>query len=248
MLLAIDAGNSRIKAAIFDPAGQIFWQITLPNHLITQLDIPSDFKVHRVMIANVAGKAHAEHLQKILIAHGLEHILWVKSKHLACGVKNNYAQPEQLGVDRWAALIAAWQRYQCTCLVVNIGTAVTIDILQRSEVETSSYAAEFLGGMIVPGLHLMQLALTQHTADLNWQEGQNVMYPINTADAISSGIHHAILGAIRLNYERLPTNAMVILSGGDAGVLVEYLKAINIRVVLEPNLVLQGLRLLEKVA
>ena len=76
---------------------------------------------------------------------------FIGAREKQCGVRNGYAKPAQLGSDRWAALIAAWHLVQRKCLVVDSGTATTIDTL--------SGQGEFVGGLILPGVELMQRSL-----------------------------------------------------------------------------------------
>jgi type III pantothenate kinase len=104
-------------------------------------------------------------------------------------ITNGYAQPGQLGTDRWAALIGARTLLgaQAT-LVVMCGTATTIDLLTAT--------GHFTGGVILPGLALMQTVLHERTAALPLSLGHVVAHPDCTADAIASGCLHAQAGAI----------------------------------------------------
>jgi type III pantothenate kinase len=149
-------------------------------------------------------------------------------------VKSGYAKPEQLGSDRWAALIGA--RHLCAgpCLVINAGTTMTIDALSGDGV--------FLGGCIVPGLALMQDALARNTAQLELAAGRFLYFPDNTADAIMSGAINALSGAVdrMLGYmqEAAGHEPLVVLSGGAADTLEPHLRG---RVERIDNLVLVGL-------
>ena len=155
-----------------------------------------------------------------------------------CGVKNSYETPSRLGSDRWAALIAAWHRLGHACLVINCGTATTVDAL--------SDAGEFMGGLIIPGITLMQQSLKLNTAQLQEEEGRLQSFPRNTADAIYSGVIQATLGAIEhqgVLLKNFGTNKMVscILSGGAADKIVAHL---GMRAERVDNLVLEGLKLI----
>ena len=66
---------------------------------------------------------------------------------MACGVRNGYDDPTRLGTDRWAAMVAAWQRGHAPCIVACAGTALTVDQLDDN--------GQFLGGAIVAGYHAM---------------------------------------------------------------------------------------------
>lgn len=252
-LLTIDAGNTRTKWALFNAVGELLNQGVCANANLAMVEfLPKSTLCKYVVIANVAGEKVAQMLTEKCVALGLT-ITWARASHLACSVKNNYDNPSQLGVDRWAAIIAAWYYYQSPCVMVNVGTAVTIDALASNK-----EGAEFLGGLILPGLNLMQQNLVQGTHDIASgvvnQIGKAANFPTNTADAVVTGACLAIVGAIAEMVEKLQASCeqvMIILSGGDARILIPLLaQKFNTdslkRVVLHDNLVLQGLYLLER--
>ncbi|MCX7194429.1 MAG: type III pantothenate kinase [Proteobacteria bacterium] len=152
-----------------------------------------------------------------------------------CGVRNPYEHPALLGSDRWAALIAAWHQERASCLVVNCGTATTVDAL--------SAEGEFLGGLILPGVDMMRSSLALGAAQLAHAEGVWRVFPRNTADAMFSGSIQATVGAIRLQFEALAVHGSVrcLLSGGAADNVQSHLKLPLVRV---DNLVLRGLQII----
>jgi type III pantothenate kinase len=156
--------------------------------------------------------------------------LWLKGEAERCGVKSLYERPEQLGPDRWAALIAARALHPGPCLVVNAGTATTADVL--------SAAGEFLGGLILPGVDLMRFVLHEHTGRLPLQEGRFVQTPRNTVDAIETGCRHAQAGAVERMFRVAGAGAQCLVSGGAGKALVEQLGVPGRYV---ENLVLEGL-------
>lgn len=255
-LLAIDAGNTRTKWALFNGAGDLLSQGVCANADLASVEfLPKNTACKCVIISNVAGAEVAEFLTEKCQALSLT-ITWAKASSLACGVKNNYDNSSQLGTDRWAALIAAWSVYQTPCVVVNLGTAVTIDALAPN-----NNGAEFLGGLILPGLKLLQQTLVNGTRDIAngvaSKLGSIQSFPTNTADAVQTGACLAIVGAIAEMVEKLQTHigggvqAMIVLSGGDARLLMPLVAAkFNTdavkRVFVHDNLVLQGLYLLER--
>jgi type III pantothenate kinase len=236
-MLLIDAGNSRCKWARVE-GGQWLQQgaasyADWPALRTTLLALP---RPARMLVANVAGEAVAARLRELAAELGCT-LQFARSQHEQCGVRNLYQQPEQLGVDRWLALLAAWQHEGRACLVVTCGTATTVDAL--------SDAGEFLGGLILPGLALMRQSLAQGTAQLGLQEGIPQDFPRNTADAIHSGAMRATIGAILQQHARLAGRQPVrcLLSGGDAGAIAPLLGVPCEQV---DNLVLLGLHLTEQ--
>lgn len=243
MILAIDAGNTRTKWAIFGDRGNIQDAGVSLNADLTEFKIPASWRAcERAIAANVAGKGIEKNITTLLENAELSYV-WAKAEAETLGLKNNYERPESLGVDRWAALVAAFKRYinQPACVVVNAGTALTIDAI---------YQNSFLGGFILPGFSMMQNALLQNTAAVNPQNGQASAFPINTADASYSGVLSAMIGAIVMQADKLESFCQdvptVVMTGGDAPTLMPMLTQIfGTKPVLAENLVLEGLYLME---
>jgi type III pantothenate kinase len=233
MIVVVDAGNSRLKWGLHDGHGWVRRGV-VENTNVARLtddwqDLPSPQKI---VVSNVAG-AEIKAALELCVQRWHVAPCWVVSQAQASGVTNRYADPAQLGPDRWAALIAAHQVRQA-CIVVNAGTAVTIDALTKDGI--------FLGGLILPGAALMRAALSSGTAGVQAGSGHLEKFPANTADAVYSGALQAAAGAVeRLAHELDQASAEVctlILSGGSAD---ELLPLLNRPVRLVDNLVLDGL-------
>ncbi len=243
MNLLIDAGNTRIKWALTDGERWLH-SGTLAVGQSNELEqiFPGSLGKFRVdsqntqiWVSNVAGEEVAQHIRNIGIGPQPEFILARKAQ---CGVRNGYSSAAQLGSDRWAALIAAWHLVRGECLVVCCGTATTIDTL--------STQGEFLGGLILPGVDLMQSSLCNATAQLKPAQGKYTQLPSNTADALLSGAIQASCGAIERQHALLGNSgASVLLGGGAAAQLQEFL---NLPSQMVDNLVLQGLLLIAQEA
>ena len=237
MILAIDAGNSRVKWGWHDGAG---WTSVASVSLIefaASSDHVNPFSVTHddpecIIISNVAGEG-AHHLLVNWTSVFDAQPMWLHPEASRCGVTNQYERPDQLGPDRWAALIAARAVHHGACLVVNAGTATTVDMLTAEGV--------FRGGAIMPGVELMRFVLHEHTGRLPIQEGAYRDMPRNTVDAIETGCRHAQAGAVERMYRvfrDLEPNPLCIVSGGAGRVLVDQL-AMPRRYI--ENLVLDGL-------
>ena len=232
MLLCIDCGNTRIKWGLHDGSHwlvQAALGLNELDHLAREL--AGQPRPSSVVACNVASKATAAALEMIVNKLGLS-LVWAKSCAVQCGVVNSYDQPTQLGADRWAALIGAKQVHGGACLVVNAGTATTVDVLDDNGV--------FQGGLILPGVDLMRSALASDTAGLPLAAGRFSLLPRNTADAIVSGSLLATVGAITRMFEHVAAmpGAKCLLSGGAAGFLEPLLNMPLCRI---NNLVLEGL-------
>ena len=225
MQLLIDAGNTRIK-----------WALAATDHVVGEwhamgnvvhVDLEkikhacSAHKIQHVLISNVAGDAVASQLRKMLVELTVpdSSLTWFRAQAECAGVRNAYAQPTQLGSDRFASLIGARHRYVGQrLLVVTCGTATTIDALEAD--------GTFIGGMILPGLATMATSLALNTALLPAVDkaDRTAVFADNTHDAIISGCLSAQVGAIMHAYQqRSNPPARCVLSGGAAQYLGSYL-------------------------
>jgi type III pantothenate kinase len=249
-ILTIDAGNTRVKWGLFNADGTLLENGVCLNTAISQAKLPVS---SRIVISNVAGLHIRNQLESILPNE--VSIYWITAKADKCGVKNCYEQPEKLGTDRWAAIIAAWHIKQAPCVVVNAGTAVTIDALNEK--------GEFIGGMILPGIHLMQQSLGVATAQLptitteiSTNAVNNLYQDIfakNTADAMRAGAINATCGAVMQMHAALAIQCKktpyILISGGNAQLIKDNLlgDVTNLALIVD-NLVLRGLYLIENFA
>lgn len=238
-VLVLDVGNSRTKWGLHSGRGWVSFGVT-PNTEIGTLafrDWQNLPRPARVVGVNVAGEPARMRLEAQL-ARWRVPPRWLTATAAAGGVVNSYAQPGQLGADRWAALVGARKRalgmelFPPPVVVVNAGTAVTIDALDADGL--------FRGGVIVPGLRLMLRALAEHTAGLKAAPGSYRDYPTNTGDALYSGAVQAITGAIGEMRARLAGDTgevKCLLAGGAANDIALHLGG-PVEVV--ENLVLEG--------
>lgn len=229
MILAIDAGNTRIKWGVHADGKWCEQGVVFPAQIQTLQARAQAAAV--AVVANVAGEDVAERVEALL-ADAPARRVWVRASRSQGGVANGYDDPAQLGADRWAALIGARFIHPASCLVVNAGTATTVDVLD--------HAGNFQGGVILPGLDLMRASLASRTAQLPLTEGQYRATPRNTADAIFSGCLNAQAGAVDRMFSLIANQpgALCVLSGGAANALAPVL---NIPLRHVENLVLEGL-------
>jgi type III pantothenate kinase len=236
-ILAIDAGNTRVKWGVaeggrWNPAG------ALPTAEAAGLAAAwSAIAGETLAIAsNVAGPEVQRALESACAARGWA-LQTIASRGAQLGVTNGYRDPGQLGSDRWAGLIAAHHAGRGNQLVVNAGTALTVDALAAD--------GRFLGGLIVPGPALMRRSLDRGTAALRLTEGRFDPLPGSTPDAITTGAIQACVGAIeRMRAAMASAGARVdrlVLSGGAAAEIAPHLPG---DAAIVENLVLDGLALI----
>ena len=233
-ILAVDAGNSRVKWALHE--GSSFVSEDWCGHDgLERLDAQWGTLVSpdSVVISNVAGDAVGAYLGRCCKRWGLVPT-WVRGQQTQCGVINTYDNPAQLGPDRWAALIGAHELSIGNCVVVCMGTATTVDALTGT--------GTFLGGMILPGVDMMHASLATRTARLGPEQGKLVAFPHSTKDAITTGAIRATCGAIGHMVDEMQLagyeHVTVVLTGGAAPA---FSSACKHSVVLREKLVLRGL-------
>jgi len=242
--LLFDGGNSRLKWGLLDQerirrTGSIT-HATLQesgfNPLMTQL--PRD--VEQVLVSNIAGASFGTRLAGLIGIHCNTDVRFVRAEKSAYGITNSYKQPRRLGVDRWAAMIGAHAELRGTLCIVDLGTAVTIDLLDKD--------GQHIGGQILPGLQLMVESLEKETNGINAPAGLKRsaatgmrMFARNTNAAIYNGGLNAICGAIERAVRTMRAEGFrpkIVLTGGDAS---RILKQLDGNILHRPNLVLQGL-------
>ncbi|MGE0387748.1 MAG: type III pantothenate kinase [Gammaproteobacteria bacterium] len=238
MILAIDIGNSRLKWALAD-GGAILRSGAGPwrdGGIAPLLDaaIGTDPAPARIVASSVAGSAAAEQLDAWSRARNARAAEMLQVSGAACGVRNGYLRPRELGVDRWLGAIAAWNLVGGPACVVDCGTATTVNVLGAD--------GEFRGGIIAPGFNLMQRALASNTAQLFAPGYTPPQWPARTtADAISAGSLNAVAGGIERALRALRAEAgaglKLLLTGGESELLAPHLDPAFRRV---PDLVLRG--------
>jgi len=242
MRLLIDLGNNRLKWAVSDGDQWRSDAATVSGtHLETFLDeiwrgLPAP---DQVVAGSVAQPQRAEQISQWCQTHWQVVPRWVSACSQQKGVTNCYTKPETLGVDRWAALIAARdQAGQTPAVVVDCGTAVTVDALAAN--------GRFIGGVILPGLHMARHALTEGASNLHMSQGDASRLPAcRTEDAVAAGTLHGLAGAIAhiltLYRQQLGAEPLGLITGGDASQIAPLLAH---ELIIEPDLVLKGLALM----
>lgn len=246
MRLLLDMGNSRLKSAVLSDAGELCQYVstaynshkpieTLAKHL------SGYYAIQSATIVSVLGSEFQG--QVVSLFRQLNTPLrWVESEAKANGVVNRYDPPQQLGSDRFVALVAARHAFpaQC-CIVIDCGTAVTVDALSDS--------GEFWGGVIIPGLRLWSNSLIKGAGQLNeYQIDDTSLFSRNTAQAIGSGSIFGLTSAIEGICNKMTSEIQqlsqgnnslkLVICGGDAEIICDYSQ---LKFELIPHLVLMGL-------
>jgi type III pantothenate kinase len=246
MILELDAGNTRIKwrlraateqrtryAGVVVAAAEVSATVAA---LALQFQVFASEQPERVLVSNVRGDSF-----RLAFAHWCE-TAYSLTPEFACatqqcaGVSSGYLEPSKLGVDRWLAMLAAYNAAKSACCVLDCGTTITVDVITN--------AGEHLGGYIVPGLVMMRSALMakstalQH-ADVEWGSALGR----TTAEAIQHGVLQMVVGLAQ-QVERTAAvrgeSLIWYVTGGDAELLQKFLPQ---KTILAESLVLDGLSL-----
>ncbi|MFT7301070.1 MAG: type III pantothenate kinase [Porticoccus sp.] len=151
------------------------------------------------------------------------------------GIRCGYDEPEDMGVDRWLAVVAAYHQFHQTCVVVDVGSAITVDIVD-------SYG-QHIGGYIVPGFRMMRqsLYLGTNKVKVKLDDHDGIGPGKATAQAVSRGGLLMVKAMIEHAVKDLAVAGVtvpVVITGGDATHLVDVLVGEVYHV---PELVLDGL-------
>ena len=248
-----DIGNTRIKWARLEqssrpPVPPDLHDIGVADH--TELSLEEIAAVNwsdwpppeQVVVSSVVADEHWRQLQDWCFQHWRQTPVRVTSAAAGYGIRNAYIQPEELGSDRWAALVGAHHLLYSETCVIDCGTAITVDFLDA--------AGQHLGGYIIPGLRLMQQSLAQRTDAIPLLSGletgsgrwRSTEPGKSTAECIGHGLLMAATGLVEESCRKMKMQTgksfHCLLTGGNAEQLASCLGE-GVR--LEPNLVLLGL-------
>lgn len=252
MKLLLDVGNSRVKWAWLSAQGLVRSGHALHrNHDLAgalRKALHGAPTPDEVRVANVAGPVASALVADIIFeSFGIPPV-FARARAMAYGLRNGYRDPDQLGVDRWLAMCAAWQKFPGPLCVVDAGTAVTVDIVASDGLHA--------GGLIIPGAALMVAALRQETGDLDRAAGrgggQEVLamlveerhsLGLDTASGVQLGVSRALAAFITdclLKPGFTAVEAKLVVTGGDGARLARLIDRPAVHI---PELVLHGLAL-----
>ncbi len=246
-ILELDIGNTRAKWRVIDAAGNAVSRGDWP-HSALQLPLDSELdsmlnavNCDRIRVASVASDAINQRLRDWAAAR--KSVIQFAQTTAACaGVSNSYLQPARMGVDRWLAVVAAFNQYPGNICVVDCGTALKFEVI--------SAAGKHLGGLIMPGMRLQQNALRQHTAKIKFieqPETDTLELGTDTASCVQNGSKFMLVGAIhevlRHAERQLDSDVQCVISGGDAALLIPLLQPVlQETIIAAPDIVLDGLQ------
>jgi len=243
MLLAVDIGNSEIKFGLFDQ-DTLTSKFSIPTNRDTTADELKTavgdrlrFAIDVAIVCSVVPEVEAAMRALLHEVSNTEPIFVDNSFDF--GLKINYEPLDSLGTDRLVAAFAAVEKYGAPCIVCSLGTATTIDVVSANR--------EFLGGVIAPGMEAMAEALhlkASRLPNVEIREPESLIGS-STVESIRSGVHYGYAAMVDGLIAKLKSGtaaARVVATGGNATEIT--FRAIT-EVIVDPNLVLDGLRILE---
>ncbi len=238
-IFEFDAGNTRLKWRVLDE-GKSIQSGVLDNSADWDVEFPALLDRFGI-ITCVRGSLVSGGKRKSCIRKSAAEVLNVKAEFAAVrdgwkGLTLVYPEPTRLGVDRWLAMLAVHQQHMGRdFVVIDCGTAITVDLVRAD--------GKHLGGYLVPGVQLMQQVLLSGTADIKQlaMDELSACEPgKNTRACIGHGILAMMAGMVEKGLDSLGSNPLIVLTGGDGGILAPHLEAKG-EVLEMPSLVMDGL-------
>ena len=248
-LLVIDVGNTNTVLGVFQGKTlKAQWRLTTKRaqtadeygiliRNLFHLDGIEASDISGIMIASVVPPLNAlleEMAQKYFHLEAL-----FLSPGTRTGIAIHYDNPLEVGADRIANSVAAFEKYGGPCIIVDFGTAITFDAVSEK--------GEYLGGVIAPGIGIASEALFQHAARLprvEIREPQRVI-GTSTVSSMQSGLFYGAVGLMdgmldRLSAE-LGSKTKVVATGGQASLVTA---ASKYKPPVDSSLTLEGLRII----
>lgn len=251
MLLAIDIGNTNIVLGLYQQKRLItHWR------LLTQAEQTAD--AYGVIISHLIAAAgfRCDHIRAIVASCVVppmvsvtqelaDKFFKIKPLMVGPGVKTGmpilYDNPKDVGADRIVNGIAAYEKFRDASIVVDFGTATTVDLISRK--------GEYVGGAIAPGLLISLEALFQRASKLPRIEiiKPREVVGRNTVQSIQSGVFYGYVGLVDGIVRRIQrehnVHAKVVATGGLAPLIATECSTID---EVDEFLTLEGLRIVHE--
>ena len=250
MILTLDIGNTNIKTALFEGMEmRQYWRISTDRQRSSDelgLLLMNLLQYNRIDRGQIDGIMMSSVVPQInfTVEHMCRNYFGIEPMKIEPGVRTGinikYENPRELGSDRIANAVAAYELYGGPCITIDFGTATSFGVISKK--------GEFLGGAICPGLKLAAEALTERAAKLPRFELTKPESVIgrSTVTNMQAGIVYGYIGQVNYLIERMKKelnapHAKVIATGGLAVLVAEESNVID---VMDGLLTLKGLCLI----
>jgi len=241
MILEVDAGNSRIKWRLLSSdSGVVQSRGVFANKdlevWLKELDQISQIK--KIRVSSVAGQYALKQMSAYFSQRNWAFIEAQTAKKTA-GVTCAYTDPSTLGIDRWMGIVAAYNQFRSPCIIVDAGSAVSIDIIDGNGLH--------LGGYIMPGFEMGLQAILAGTSNvrverLDFKEPMSFMPGHSTEQCLVRGQLLAVKSMVEHIFVGMQAKKIIpeiVLTGGNGEQLVGVIDGF---VHFESELVLNGLK------
>lgn len=252
MLLVVDVGNTQTHFGTYSPQGELVehWRFaTVRSSTADEIGaaLRNLLELRGVGLADLSSSIVSSTVPQLapewaaMASRYLSHEMVVVGPGIRTGMALRYDNPREIGADRLVNAVAAFDKVQGACIVVDFGTAITYDPVSAD--------GEYLGGIISPGVEISMDALTSRAAKLPRIDlgPPRTLIGKSTVDAIRSGIVYGFAaqvdGIVRRLLEELGPDTRVLATGGLAGTIVPFCELIDEQ---DDLLTLEGLRLLHE--
>ena len=226
--LVIDLGNTDLKFGVYTDS-----LILTGRGWDTFIQFVENESVHHCLVSNVASLDHEERLKKLL-----PDVLFLKNiKHIPLDIQ--YETPHTLGQDRLANAVAISHLTRSgAALCIDVGTCLKFDFIDENHA--------YLGGSIAPGINMRFRALHEYTANLPLIKSWDIpkLIGTDTQSSLISGVIEGMTNEINATIQRYQEHykkLTIFLTGGDH---IHFENAIKSRIFADPNLTLQGLKII----
>ena len=251
MILAVDIGNSKIVLGCFDENEILFEDRLSTDRDSTVLEyaviIKTSLEMHHLEYEQITGAIISSVVPSVTenVQQAIFRLIGQQAMVVSPGMKTGLNilldDPKQLGSDRVADAVGSIVEYPCPLIIVDMGTATTISVIDGQK--------NFMGGMIIPGLQVSLDSLANRTSQLPHisLEAPKKVIGTNTVDCMKSGIIYStagsIDGAIERIEEELGETCTVVSTGGHARKIIPYC---HHEILIDPHLLLKGLMTIYK--
>ncbi len=242
MILELDCGNTLIKwRVIEDDARRVHDSgvVHSDDELMERLSAIPLLPLRYCRLVSVRSDEETERLVARLQSGFAVSPLIARPAERQGGVTNGYSEHERLGLDRWMAILGGYRLAGGACLVLDLGTAVTSDLVDKE--------GRHLGGFICPGVSMMRNQLRTHTRRIRYDDSAaeralQVLTPgRTTVEAVERGcllmLQGFVMTQVDLARDTLGDFFTVFLTGGDAMLVKDILPEARV----SPDLVFVGL-------
>jgi len=240
MILELDCGNSLIKWRVLQVSGDVAAQGASVSavDLLSALSDLTGVKIERARLVSVRSDLETEELCSCISSALFIDVQRALPAPRLGGVVNGYLEYDRLGMDRWLAMVGAFQLERRAMVVIDLGTAVTVDFVDAE--------GGHLGGYICPGISLLRQQLTTHTRRISFTAEE---IPVmqgepapgrSTVQAVERGcflmLRSFVASQVLAASDYLGADFVIYSTGGDATLIDDM---VGVRRV--PDLVFRGL-------